>query len=188
MLDTFKRLTGDLPYRPKAIFPSEMFLFYREAIGCGADHIIESGVGYGGSTTYLARLFSGVAITCVDNDNYGQFDAVKRLNPNIEFEKGDARKLLPQIVRRSKGKRLVVLIDGPKRKVALDLTMTLLTEPKVRFVAVHDLTPALAKGGALSSRDEAFREKFGELDAGVGDYLKFYPQGPGLTVFKCSMS
>lgn len=172
MLEEFKRLTADLPYRPGSIFPSEMFLFYREAKACNADHIIESGVGHGGSTRYLARLFPDVRITSVDkNDGH----------PGLtEFLRGDATHLLPQIVEESKGKRIAVLIDGPKGKKQTDLAEVLLELEKVVLLALHDFDWI----AGIRSRDESFRREFGHLDANVGEYLKHYPNGPGLTIFK----
>lgn len=173
MIDEFKWLTADLPYMPQAIFPSEMFLFYREAKGCNADHIIESGVGNGGSTRYLARLFPDIRITSIDKND---------VNPGLtEFRRGNATYLLPSIVRDSKGESLAVLIDGPKGDKAIDLLEKLLTDEKVKFVAVHDMDSIVG----LRSRDKGFRREFGHLDANVGDYLKHYPNGPGLTIFKC---
>jgi tRNA A58 N-methylase Trm61 len=169
MIEEFKRLTSDLIYKPGAIFPSEMFLFYCEAKACEADHIIESGVGHGGSTRYLARLFPSARITSVDK-NEG--------HPGLtEFRKGDATQLLPEIVKYSHRKNIAILIDGPKKQKAINLAGNLLQDSRVHFVAVHDLPDG-------DSHTKSWRDNYGFLDANVGEYLKHYPNGPGLMVFR----
>jgi predicted O-methyltransferase YrrM len=184
-LDTFEHLTADLPYRPKAVFPSEMFLFYCWAKVCAADHIIESGVGFGGSTSYLARLFPNIAITCIDNDRYGQLEAVARNRPReIDVLRGDSAVMLPKAVQGSKGSSLAVLIDGPKGRPAVDLAMRALSDAKVKVVAVHDL--AFEPGAyEIDSHDRYFRDEFGFLDDKVGAEARAkHPNGPGLSIFR----
>lgn len=184
-VDTFQQLVGKMPYRPKAIFPSEMFLFYKLAKDFGPkDHIIESGVGYGGSTSYLVRLFPFTRITAVDADRYRQFGKLKQQFKTVELIRGNSLRLLPAIVRRSNGERIAILIDGPKRQPAINLANKLLeANTRVRFVAVHDLSVEMAKQGTFNSKDEAFQKQFGFLDKDVGPYRNIYPSGPGLTIF-----
>lgn len=187
-IEIFRKRTQSLGYRPKAIFPSEMFIFATQAKHWKIDHIVESGVGYGGSTSYLIKLFPNIKISCVDNDRYRQFDRVKillkRQTPNIELFKGESVKLLPRIVRKSRAKRIAVLIDGPKRQRAVELANHLKRDRRVRFVAVHDLSPVLAEQGTFTSMAESYDELRAELDSVVGDYRRYYPRGPGLTFFE----
>jgi precorrin-6B methylase 2 len=188
-VEEFLRLMGNkLPYKPKAIFPSEMFLFYKLAKDFDAnDHIFESGVGYGGSTSYLARLFPRTKITSIDADRYGQLEQLqikfKRNAPNVVLLKGNSARVLPSLIRLSGARRIAVLIDGPKARAALRLVKRLLRNRHVEFVAVHDLSEEMAKHGKVNSRDAAFRAAYGHLDHGVGEYLNIYPNGPGLTIF-----
>lgn len=190
MLNTisFMERTAAIGYRPKAIFPSELYIFAVQVECRNIDHIIESGVGYGGSTSYLMKLFPKVQISCVDNDRYKQFDSLaaslKRAAHNIELFKGESVKLIPRIISKSKAKRIAVLIDGPKRQRAVDLANGLKRDRRVKFIAVHDLSPALSEQGTFSSKAEMYDWVRAELDSIVGDYRQHYPRGPGLTFFE----
>lgn len=184
-IDEFVRLTGDLAYRPKAVFPSEMFLFYCEALAAGADHIIETGVGFGGSTSYLARLFPDARITCIDDDSRRQLEVVAReIGGKAHFLRGDAVSLLPKVVKHSRGNSLAILIDGPKGRPAVALAKEVLQDVTVKFVAVHDLAFE-AKEYLIDSHAEDFRAQFGFLDCDVGEARIKHPAGPGLKIFRC---
>lgn len=177
-LDDFVRLTAGLAYRQKGIFPSEMFLFYCRAKQAGADHIIETGVGYGGSTSYLARLFPDVPITSIDRN------VRHAAGLGVKVARGDAQWVLPDVVRRSSGNALAILIDGPKGPPALDLARRFLGAEKVKVIAVHDL--AFEAGDhRIDSHADEFRDQYGFLDARVGVALKKHPRGPGLSLLKC---
>lgn len=173
-LNHFIEVTKDLDYRPKAMFPSELFLFYYLAKQARTDHVIESGVGNGGSTQYLKRLFPGVRRTGIDRT---EVDA-----HGCELFRGQAEDLLPWVVRRSRGKSLAILIDGPKGKPALKLKKILFRDHRVSLVAIHDLAFEVKKPQVLS-HDEEFRKRFGFLDEKVGSALEKHPNGPGLSVF-----
>ncbi len=171
LLDQFVKITNGLPYLPKAIFPSEMFMFYYIAKGKEVDCVIESGVGNGGSTNYLDALFPDAEIISVD---LGDVKLTRELHPRIEFIKGDGSIEVPRIVDRAIGKNIGVLIDGPKNDLAIELANKLVD--KVRFIAIHDLPP-------FDTHSRSFRKNFGFLDSNVGAYLKKYPNGPGLRIF-----
>ncbi len=186
--EEFRRLTSHIPYKPKSIFPSEMFLFYSEVVKHRCDHILESGVGYGGSTTYLAVLFPKVRITSIDKDGYGQLSTLKaklrRSAKNIEVLKGNSVRLLPKIIKSSDAKSIAVLIDGPKREKAVHLAQALLKQDaRVKFVAVHDLPKPLELLGQAWTRTPPYQKHYGYLDEKVGGFREFYPMGPGLTLF-----
>lgn len=165
-LNDFIQLTDDLVYKPKAIFPSELFLFYCKAKEASVDRIFESGVAFGGSTEYLNILFPDVIVTSIDKGKW---------KPRKDIVQGDGLILLPKFVSRSKHNRIAILIDGPKGKPAIRLAKKLLQFKKVCFVAVHDPV-----NGKVDSHDILFREQFGFLDEKVGVAIKKYPQGPGL--------
>lgn len=187
-LSRFNKAVGKMPYRLKGIFPSEMFLFFKLAHDFNADDLIlESGVGYGNSTMYLAKLFPSTTIASVDADKYWQLDHVKRqlsAHRNVNVHKGDSTKLLPMILQRVKANRVAVLIDGPKKMLAVSLASRMLQDSRVRFVAVHDLPDEMAKLGSFHSHDSDWRKSYGYLDSKVGEAKDVYPEGPGLTIFK----
>lgn len=185
-LETFIERTAGLSYKPKSIFPSEMFLFYNEALKVDPDLIIESGVGYGGSTRYLVRLFPDFKppIIAFDDDRYKQPGVQSRLKWRVEFMAGDSLQLMPALVDSVSAKRIVILIDGPKGQKAVDLARRMLARENVSFVAVHDLPYALPGRYACQSHRVDFRQAFGFLDKGLPpEQLRKQPQGPGLTIF-----
>jgi hypothetical protein len=188
-LEPFMNVAWGMRYHPKSIFPSEMFMLYKAIRTFNAhDRIFESGVGYGGSTTYLARLFPHTPIVSVDLDKYAELEHVRKLlqreAPHVKLIKGDSRELLPRLVQRSTGRRIAVLIDGPKGKAAMKLMRVLIQLPRVVLVAVHDLHDEHLIHGE-SSKSPDFRAAYDSLDADVGVYRnQHYPKGPGLTIFK----
>lgn len=185
-LKTFMERTQGLSYKPKSIFPSEMFLFYKEALRVDPDLIIESGVGYGGSTRYLTKLFPDEPpIIAIDDDRYKKPVVRSRLKWRVQFEDGDARDKLPLVMLANHtARRIVILIDGPKGQAAVDLAHMALNDPYVCFVAVHDLPYALPGKYICQSHFPAFRQAFGFLDKALPpDQLRKQPQGPGLTIF-----
>lgn len=173
LLKEFEKVKNANPYQPKSVFPSEMFFFRLLADALDCDQVIESGGRVGGSTSYLAALFNDVHSVCEPGqDDFG----------NVAKYYGDSNSLLPLIADSIPGERIAVLIDGPKGQPAVELANKLLENKRVAFVAVHDLTPDLI-GDRVNSQNETFRESFGFLDDGIGEYREKYPNGPGLTVF-----
>lgn len=197
-LEEFKKKTEGLVYRHKAIFPSEAFLFYREAKRIDADHIIESGIGNGGSTAYLDKLFPEIKITSIDR---GKVEQIRLDHPRIEFVQGDGVHKVPLAVYHSSGKSLAVLIDGPKGYQAIKLASSLLRNERVKIVAIHDLqaditspiyldNPVLRNrmiaflGKAFAnSHDAKFRDFAGWLDKEIVATKK-HPNGPGLSIYR----
>lgn len=151
-----------------------MFLFCELAKKSECDGVIESGGRLGGSTSFIAAT-SQLPLVSVGSDPFEL--------PGVVFIKGDSRKILANLIRESASQRLAILIDGPKGQDAVDLALKALQSEKVKFVAVHDLTPGQAAAGKFHSHHEAFRKEYGFLDDKVGTYLEKYPAGPGLTVF-----
>lgn len=187
-LKTFMERTQGLSYKPKSIFPSEMFLFYMEALKVNPDLIIESGVGYGGSTRYLTKLFPNEApeIIAIDDERYKKPGVKSRLRWRVMFIPGDSLEVMPALVSKTEAKRIVILIDGPKGQAAVDLATQMLATDKVWFVAVHDLAFDCPGKYRVQSHEPDFRQAFGFLDKGtVPDrQLHKQPNGPGLTIFK----
>lgn len=174
----FMKRVGAIPYKPKAIFPSEMFLFYKLAYDFGPeDHIFESGTGM--STLFLSKLFPQVPITTIDINN-GKLFTVRI--KGVEAICADSIKLLPNLIKTSKAERIALLIDGPKQEPAVALALTCMKDHRVKFAAVHDLEERLVKD-RFNTRCDKYRIKYGYMDKDVGAYLEKYPVGPGLTIF-----
>lgn len=151
-----------------------MFLFTELAKKLECDGVIESGGRLGGSTSFIAAALQ-LPLVSIGSDPFEL--------PGVTFIKGDSRSLLAGQIRKSASQRIAILIDGPKGQDAVDLALKALQSEKVKFVAVHDLTPDQAAPGQFHSHKEAFRKEYGFLDDSVGEYLGKYPAGPGLTVF-----
>lgn len=170
LLESFIEATQYLTYRPKSVFPSEMFMFYHLVSQTECTHIIESGIGYGGSTDYLDALFPDKQITSID---LGKVKQTRKLHPRIKFIQGDGSKVIPRLV--ASGDPVAILIDGPKGKHALRIVDNLRGKRNVKLIAVHDLPG--------ETQSEEYRKRFGFLDEKVGTWLHTYPKGPGLKVF-----
>lgn len=200
LMERFIDATRGLPHYPKALFPSELFMFYREARRVEADHIIESGIGYGGSTAYLDRLFPDIKITSIDR---GKVESIRESHPRIQFIQGDGYWEIPEAVRSSKGKNIAILIDGPKGHRAIHLADRILGSGRVRIVAIHDLQveknhPEYLKRkpwlrdaivrflekACADSHNQSFRDFAGFLDKDI-EAIKKYPNGPGLSIYQC---
>ncbi len=179
-VELFEEICKSVPYRRKGMFYSEVFLFLQACQRHQVETIIESGVKLGMSTALLRAAFSGELIS-IDKE------ACQLPIEEVDFMQGDSRKLIPQILRQSAGRRVAVLIDGPKGAEAVKLMWLCLGWANVRLVGVHDLLPSVSGPLAESchSHDRRFRESFGQLDELIKhDYRLKYPQGPGLAIWE----
>lgn len=181
-IQQFKKLTAKISYKPHGIFPSEMYLFYKLAYDFNEhDHIIESGSGL--STLYLSALFSKTKITSIDR-HYGSLFTIRNRKNNLNLIRGDSSIMIPKLINNLNCNRIAILIDGPKGLLAVHLAKKVMSDSKVKFVAVHDLPDALAQMGKFNTRSHTYRNEYDYLDNDVGEYrTKHYPNGPGLTIF-----
>lgn len=179
----FRPIAEALGYRPKAIFPSEMFVFCQLYQEHGCNLTLESGVGFGGSTSTIANMFPDNYIVSFCLDKYDQIDSIRKQfkGKKVEIFGGDSQELMPQFLNNLAGERIAVLIDGPKGKPAIDLAMRMLQDEQVKFVAIHDLADELAEMGDFTTKNEYFQSNRDELDSDIGSYKDKYPKGPGLT-------
>lgn len=178
ILPAFRRLCEPIAYRPKGMFFSELFLFLRECDRRRVDVVIESGVKHGQSTHVLAAAFWG-RVMSIDRAFLPSFLATA---PPGQYVEGDATVEIPRILSNicPTGRRVGVLIDGPKGAAALALKDVCLRMPCVEVVGIHDLPPG--HGERLHSHEATFREYFGrELDQLIPAAVAVkYPYGPGL--------
>lgn len=178
ILPTFRARCATMPYRPKGMFFSELFLFLRACDRRRVEVILESGVKHGQSTHVLAVAFWGRVLS-IDQAFLPSFLATA---PAGQFVEGDATVEIPRILDNicPTGQRVGVLIDGPKGAAALALKDACLRMPCVEVVGVHDV--AVGQGERQHSHDATFREYFArELDALIPAAVAAkYPNGPGL--------
>ncbi len=178
-LPAFQRATEGVGFEPKGIFHSEMLLVCSISELLGVRLVVESGVARAQSTLVLARYFADrkVRVHSVERRRYSADAPVakRRLTgfEHADVHYGDAFELVPALVTEP----AVVLIDGPKGHYALLLATTLLRDPRVGAVFIHDVhkdsdTRALMERlypEAFFTDDQAFVERFSGLDGPCWD-------------------
>lgn len=172
----FEAIVAKTPYVARGMFFSELFLFLTMCQASGVDLIIESGVRNGNSTRVIAA--SGIAPLIAIDFKY--FDVGPL--PGVRFIAGDGRQIVPRLLDESEGKRVGVLLDGPKGPKGRALKDFCLTRACARVVACHDSLPGF--GESAHSHDRAWRESYRYLDDGIpAEMHAFRPNGPGLGVW-----
>ena len=141
LIARFEQLVAPIPRPRKGVLSSEMFFLYCAVQQLRPGQIVESGRAQAQSTLILSLCFPDVPIVSIERDPDSEDVpiAAARLaeRPNVTCLFGDARALMPRLVRPGD----VVLIDGPKDFRALKLAARLLRrcEPAVAFI--HDCFP-----------------------------------------------
>jgi hypothetical protein len=166
------RRASTVPYVRKGMFYSEVFLFLRACQRFGVDFIVESGVRDGMSTALLSACFDGEIVSIDREATLSRWDRVRVI-------RGDALLIVPSIVAESQGRRMGILLDGPKGPVACGLKTDCLHAPHVCVVALHD--QPRGHGEQWHSHDPLLQQLTAGLDTLVTeDYRQKYPLGPGL--------
>ena len=137
-VEEFRFLLEPFDYESKGILFSEMFFLALVAGTVRPARILESGRARGQSTLILSHCFPDSQIISIEytKDSADVPVAYQRLKdrPNVELLFGDARKVMPDILREND----VVLIDGPKGIRGVRFAFDLLATGKPPFVFVHD--------------------------------------------------
>lgn len=177
-VDRFADICRAVPYRHKGMFYSEVYLFLEACANHGVNLIIESGVKNGMSTRMISSAWPGELIS-IDRAKVPP-EAIR----GVDFMHGDSRELIPAIIAESRGRRIGVLIDGPKGAAALALKDSIWQEPEIQLVAIHDLP--VAPGCSRHSHNPDFRRSVGlQLDGIMKhEYRAKYPDGPGLAIWE----
>lgn len=175
------------PFEPRGVFNSEMAAVIALCRAMKADVVVESGRARGHSTLLLAKhLDPGVTIHTFDRERGPDaIHAESKLAPfpNLHLHYGDSRLAIPALIAGLSGKRVALLIDGPKDKKALDLLSDCLVKSDAVIVAfVHDLpqfaeaTPSEGRrwaeryfGAPWFTDDPEYVARFEFLDAPVRD-------------------
>lgn len=164
-------------YQERGILNSEMLAVCALCRSLGVDAILESGRARGQSTHLLCRFFaaSSTRITSVElfRDADAEFAERRLAGMDVELLYGDSTQILPELVQGLEGKRIAVLLDGPKGQAAIDLANGLFElSPNVVAAFLHDTrrqTPQRDTLESLRTRafftdDAGYVAEFGDLD------------------------
>ena len=131
LIAEYKRLLGDSVRGNHSIYASEMFLFWKEASKHNPKRILESGTYLGSSAKRLRLLFPDVEIITFEISK-GHFKQAEKVD-GVDYRRGELKNNLKLITDST-----VVLIDGPKRKLATRLARQCLREGAL-CVGMHDM-------------------------------------------------
>ncbi len=174
--DRFAPIAGG--YEERGILHSEMLAVCGVCEALDVDVIIESGRCRGQSTLVLARYFERsdceiVSVELERDENADFAEARLASFANVELLFGDSGRVLPELIERFAGRRIALLIDGPKGIEALNLVhKAFALSPDVAAAFVHDMridTPQRAAVAgypfrAFHTDDEQYRRAFERLD------------------------
>lgn len=155
------------PYESRGILHSEIAAILALAKELRIELCIESGRARGQSTRILAKyLAADVAIHSIERSRDADAifaESALVAQPNLTLHYGDSRALMPWLIKKNLGKRIALLIDGPKDAKAVDLfSDCLLVSDGVQVGFIHDLA-RLENGTASEGRaraDQIFSEPF----------------------------
>jgi len=134
-----------------AILPREMVYFLARCEVNDIDVVIESGRQDGYSTKILGEFIKdkpNMKVFSIDweDDAERARRCRERLSKyeRLSLLKGDANRLFPELLRQNQGRRVALIVDGPKGFWALSLIFASLRFPEVRLVSLHNLSPGTA--------------------------------------------
>ena len=149
IVDKFIKKNNELTYFAQGIFFSEGFAFVNFCKIFDCDVVIESGLRFGGSTRMFLNYFDDeIEINTndlMDLQFAGQIqntiDDIKKNYPNRNwnFYPGDGEKVVIDLIKKYEGKKIAILLDGPKYELALKIQEKCFEFDNVKFVAIHDM-------------------------------------------------
>ena len=163
-VDVFSSSIRDVVFEDRGILNSEMLLVCSMILEKNIDVLIESGRFLGQSTEVLARFFLGkpVIIESIEifrDKNAEHVEEKLTYYENVHLLYGDAQSLVPNLVRKYRGKNIAILFDGPKGLEAIRVYQKALlvggTDVKVGFF--HDMRRGVV-GMPSASREILERE------------------------------
>lgn len=174
--DCFQTIAGG--YEERGILHSEMLAVCGVSDLLNVDVVIESGRCRGQSTLVLSRYFEGrdvkiVSIELMKDENAPFAEARLAHFANTQLLYGDVNDLLPGILAQHAGKRVALLLDGPKGQPALDIARAMFAQhPNLVCAFVHDMRldtpqrPAAEREPMRSffTDDEGYLRAFSALD------------------------
>jgi hypothetical protein len=145
-------------FEPQGIYNSEMAAILAVCRKLEVEIIIESGRSRGQSTYILAKYLaaSGADIHSIElvRDAHAVFAETRlaEYESCIKLHYGDSNDLFPELIGQASGRRIAILIDGPKSRKAIDLlSQAIVSSPDVVVGFIHDLQ-RLRKGVPYLSR------------------------------------
>ena len=173
-LSTFESALANIEYEHKGIWFSEMLFIFSICQYFKPKLLIESGRARGQSTLCLSHLFPNQNIISIEHlkDTEDSRIAEKRLMncKNLMLIYGDSFYCIKKINYET---QFLMLIDGPKNEMAIDLAKKVLQNKFCLGVFLHDCNVGgversfenLHNGFSLFSDDLQFAEKFKYLDS-----------------------
>ncbi len=139
----FTGIAGE-EYVDRGILNSEMLVVVALIRALGIEVVVESGRYLGQSTRVLAEsLPEGCILHSIElSKNEIALQAEERLRPyaDIRLHYGDSRSVIPAILEAERGKRIALLLDGPKGPDAFQLLSdSIASHSNVLLGFVHDL-------------------------------------------------
>lgn len=128
------------PYEPRGILNSEMALILGLAKAYNIDLFIESGRARGQSTYLLAKHLPNAHIDSVERvSSADETYARQRVGhmPNVTLRITDGTVWIPEFLQLHQGRRVALLLDGPKGHAALDLMER--CAPYLTLGFIHDM-------------------------------------------------
>lgn len=144
--DRLSRAAVKHPYEERGILHSEMLAVTALCESLGVDVIIESGRCRGQSTAILAEYFSGTSTRIesieYNRDENSSFAEQRLASYDIGLHYGDSFRVLPRQLKKQTGKRIALLIDGPKGEAAVSLLRDALHfSNNIVAAFIHDAGP-----------------------------------------------
>jgi hypothetical protein len=180
-LARFKQLIDT--YEKRGILHSEMLAICAVCDQLDVEVIIESGRARGQSTYTLAKYFKDRPVKIISIDWKGssyfneEDDAFARERlasfQKVDILYGNSSRIMPRLLGKLEGKRVALLLDGPKGQGAVDLLSTLTAEHSNIVVAfLHDTMKGTPQRHSLENTfarvfftdDEEYVKSYDELD------------------------
>ena len=172
-LNKFKLTLADVEYEKKGIWFSEIFFIFAFCEYFQTELLLESGRARGQSTLCLSKLLPKTEILSIEyiKDGEDSLIAESRLKNqnNVKLVYGDSFEVLKKIKFNT---NFFMLIDGPKKKLSINLAKKILLHERCLGVFMHDCNKGSIersfenehKGISYFSDDEQFCERFKYLD------------------------
>ena len=139
----YREITLGLSYFSSSLYFSSGLVFCSLCNYYDCDIIIDSGTGkFGLSTEIFAKCFPNKKVITIDTHSYYNNEKFikNRLKgyKNIEFINGNSKNIIPKILKQHSTKKICIMWDGPKGKVAYDLFNINRKNKNVLFVGFDD--------------------------------------------------
>ncbi len=172
-------------FEDRGILNSEMLAVCGVSEELGVEVLIESGRWRGHSTEVLAKYFAGkpVALESIEafhDDNAKYVEEKMRPYANLNLHYGDANWVVPRLVRKHRHRKIAILFDGPKGRVALDIfRLCLSCSDNVLVGFFHDMRQPTAEmpNGSRGEMASDFPDAFYTDDSDYVEDFRVFDDG-----------